>query len=148
LPHFTPSPNYLSTRSGSRLNAAHLRALFPCLPRRKLIRQPRHHRDRHANPEQQKHNQRANQRKFALLAQALECRVAEVARDVRGLRTRLAVLVSAGPRLDGVELGGVAVEDVCPDDGHEGEEEGGQDSAEGEEGTECVLLAEGELGGY
>lgn len=56
------------------------------------------------------------------------------------------MLVSASPCLDGVELGGVAVEDVGPDNGHQGEEEGGEDGAERDQGAESVFLAEVELG--
>lgn len=41
------------------------------------------------------------------------------------------MLVSTSPCLDRVELGRVAVEDVRPDDSHQGEEEGGKDGAEG-----------------
>lgn len=57
----------------------------------------------------------------------------------------MAVLVSASPGLNGIEIGCVAVEDMCPDDGHESEEEGGNCCAERDKGAESVLFAEGEL---
>jgi hypothetical protein len=122
-----------------------LNPLLPRLPRRPLIRQPRHHRDHHTHTQQQEHHQRSIQRKLALLAHALEARVAQVARHVRCLRPRVTVHVPARPGLNRVELWAVAVENVRPYDGHECEEEGGKDGAEGDEGAERVFLTEGEL---
>jgi hypothetical protein len=124
---------------------AHLETLLPALPACPLIRQPRNHSHRHADTEQQEHGQGSIEREPALLAKALEAGVAHVAWHRHILGKRLAGLVLAGPGLDCVDLRGIVVDDLGPDEGDERQEEGGEDSGEREKGTESVLLAEGKL---
>lgn len=50
------------------------------------------------------------------------------------------MLVLARPCLDGVDVGGLAVEDVGPDRRDEGQEQGRQNGAESECGAESVFL--------